>query len=188
MPLEVNCILRPGQEIPYDLCAEALTSSNPPLSPNAKLEIANIRKQRSEALKWSDRIEIDKVFEALDRLPPIEGPSTRRLLTVMADSDFSSDDLESALKEMVSVSKSIPNRPDIDREGFAAITTTATMGNNSEEGKLRLNMQRAELQGAEIMAEMYSYLSLIEGESLRREVIQDCCRIIELRLHFDFSV
>jgi hypothetical protein len=190
MPLKVQLTLRDGQAPPFRLCSEALASSDPPLAAASKADIARIRGNRIETLQGGDRFEAGEVFDALDQLPPIEGPRVGRLLMLLADSDFSWTDLKSALEELVRVSEGAHPFSRANDSGFISTTARAKNSRTGESmppGEINLNAKRAEEAGVKALSRMYLHLAAVEVPETRREIIDDCRQIIALRLHFDFS-
>lgn len=190
MSLKVQLTLRDGQAPPFELCSEALTSSDPPLAAASRAEIARIRGNRIENLQGGDRFEAGKVFDALDQLPPIEGPRVGRLLMLLADSDFSMTDLKSAFEELVRVSEGTHPFSEANDAGFVSTTARAEnslTGESMPPGEINLNANRAEEAGMKALGQMYVHLAAVEVPETRREIIDDCRQIVALRLHFDFS-
>jgi hypothetical protein len=135
------------------------------------------------------RFEAGVVYDAMDKLPPVEGPKFARLLVLLADSDFTRDDTASAVDELVRTSEGPDSFEDANEWGYVALPATLKepTGEALVPGEALLDAREAEKLGVQAMAQIYLSLSQIDDAQTRREIISDCCKIIELRLHFDFT-
>lgn len=189
MGFQINVRTSAGKPIPYDLCSEALTSSSPPLSGESKTEIARIRSSRVETLEGVNRYQADKIFDLIDTLPPFEGPRTARLMRLLADSDFSYADFESALDELVNRSKKRGPSNKENEWGFISMPAVPDQSGERllEPGQIDIDSKKSTELGASLMAEIYLGLATIDDAAIRQGIITDLSNIVRLRFSFDFT-
>ncbi len=176
-----------GKPVPYDLCAEALTSSAPPLSPQSQQRIEEIRQARLCLLEGTEVFEVDRVFDAANKMPPIEGFRCGRLLSLLADSDFTMEDFHSVMDDLTGENPGYS--PQKDGTVSVPVSTRVVSEELSSEaqGELQLNLSEAVQGGIKASVEIIRHLSEVSDPLLRRQVVQDCLHIFELRLDFHLA-
>ena len=188
MSTTLHCIVKRGAPPPVDLCAAALSSSDPPIAPDAKAEIARIRETRLASLGGPDSFEIERLFDGIAKLPPIEGPRYSRLLLLLADSSCDLGDLDLAFGELRRVSTGGHPFEKQDQNGIIEVEATATApGTTPSEERLRIDAREASRNGIAAFAQVFARLMRIEDANLRADIIGDCRKILELRLHLDLT-
>jgi hypothetical protein len=187
MAFEFHAVGRPNQENLIDLCSEAITSPIPPLSKESLCAIASIRDNRLGTLVGSERFEAVKIFDALDRLPPIEGAKVQRVLKLLADNNFSFPEIERAASSLTAPEGKAHPYDRKDEFGYISLVAETSANGEKSNVKFSLDVQRAIREGQIAIAEISAAIWSIEDNAIRRNLIDDCCRIIPLRLEFDFT-
>jgi hypothetical protein len=162
--------------------SDAVTSPVPTLVKEAMAEIARIREARIAALEGSDRFEAGVIFDSLERLPPIEGPRTARLLLGLIGTDFSMAALRAALGELSPTEGSKHPFEQKDELGYCSVAAEMQGPTSIDPVSLELDAQRAMREGFESLARIYRSLVAISDRSTRDALCEDCSRVITQRL------
>src|SRR6187455_1368077 len=89
-----------SEERALELCAAAMTSASPPLTPEARRVVDEIRIARLEELLGPELCQARILFDAIDTIPPFEAPALQRFLRALVGTDFSEDAFAQAIKSL----------------------------------------------------------------------------------------
>ena len=143
---------------------DAMTSSNPPLSEDSRAKINGIESSRLSSLVGADKYQAGLFFQILNKLPPIEGPRTTRLLTLIAETDFTFESLQSTFNELKPV-PDISELPEPNDYGF--VTLPGKLSYHDSDVEVTFDKKKSDREGVKTIAELYVALSTITNQETR---------------------
>lgn len=167
-----------------DLCAEAMTSASPPLQAGALHEISKVRQNLLHDLIPVSRFYAASIMELLEILPPLEGFPLHGFLSRIIETDFSWEAIWQSLGHTEGVGSERNLFEQVNEWGYVSVP--AALNGKELPDPLHLDIQRAGRGSTETVGSIVAMLKQLESPEERRLTIQACCRVLELRVHFDF--
>lgn len=183
MEIDITPSPPPNSEQTFQLCAEALTSINPPLCAQSIDQILEIERSRVAELEGAEKFHAFEFFEAVRHLPPVIGKLVHSFLSRALDTDFSTDALVALVYQMASENPRATSQ--VSEWGF--IEARGELVNEGANGTLTIDEQKTQREGMSGMATLCNILRNLNS-GIRRLLIEDLEKIVPLRLSFDFSV
>ncbi len=171
--------------------SQSMTSSDPPLSKDARAEIERIELSRLNSLVGEDKYQAGLFFEILSKLPPIEGPRATKFLTIVAETDFLHDTLQNILQNTLNEMKTDPKTSEhIEPNDYGFVTLPGKLSyldTHDSDVEVTFDKKKSDRDGVKTMVELYLALAAVTDPATRVLIAQDCKLITDLRLCFEFS-
>jgi hypothetical protein len=167
-----------------DLCAEAMASPSPPLQAGALNEISRVRQNLLHDLVPVSRFNAASIMELLESLPPLEGFPLHGFLSRIIETDFSWEAIWQALGHTEGVGSEPSLFEQVNEWGYVSVP--AALNGKELPDPLQLDFQKSGRGTTETVGSIIAMLKQLENPEERRLIIQACCRVLELRVHFDF--